>query len=215
MWPLVVFALDQRRLVRLCSVLLVASLLVRVALLLWVSEAASDVLLPANLDSLSLGALLAIRLRSGKPFPAAALLGWVATGCVVGFAALTATAMALPRLGEPLWALLPTVTMVGAAGLLVNTAFAPPGSRLHRIANWGPAVYLGTISYGMYVLHQPLIFLLVRAWGFDAQDVPALGGWHLPGLVVIAVIVTVLTTVLATISWYVLERPILGLKRFF
>ncbi len=41
---------------------------------------------------------------------------------------------------------------------------------------------LGTVGFGISVFHQPVIFLVVPAWGIDAQDVPAIGSWHLPGL---------------------------------
>jgi peptidoglycan/LPS O-acetylase OafA/YrhL len=45
--------------------------------------------------------------------------------------------------------------------------------------------------------------------------VPAIGSWHLPGLVVVSVVAMVVTGLLATASWYLLERPVLRLERRF
>ena len=214
MWPLVVLALRRVTLERLCYVCLGVGLLVRIALLTWVNEASADVLLPANIDSLALGALLAIRARDGRGFPLRRF-SRVALAAPFAFASLPVWSALLPAAEHVFWALMPTVTMVGFAAVMMVAVFSPPGSRMHRVTTWRPAMFLGTISYGIYVFHQPVIFLVVRAWGLDAQDVPAIGSWHLPGLVVVTAVAAAVTFVLATASWYLLEQPVLRLKRRF
>lgn len=213
-WPFVVLALGRVRLKQLCVVCLGLGLVVRIALLTWVNEASADVLLPANLDSLALGALLAIRAREGRGFPLRRLVR-VALVAPFAFASLPVWSALLPSLNHVFWALMPTVTMLGFAGVMMAAVFAPAGSTLHRVTTWRPAMFLGTISYGIYVFHQPVIFLVVRGLRLDAQDVPALGSWHLPGLVVVGAVASALTGVLATASWYLVERPVLRLKRRF
>jgi peptidoglycan/LPS O-acetylase OafA/YrhL len=66
-------------------------------------------------------------------------------------------------------------------------------------------LWLGLISYGIYLWHQT-VFVQLQRWGFDAGKVihPYIG-WELAGLGG--------AVVLATISYYGLERPVLKFKR--
>ena len=68
--------------------------------------------------------------------------------------------------------------------------------------------YLGKISYGMYVYHLPLIWFVER---FSEEHVQGeMTHWM---RVVISLSATIL---IATLSFYLLERPILNLKdRYF
>jgi peptidoglycan/LPS O-acetylase OafA/YrhL len=66
-------------------------------------------------------------------------------------------------------------------------------------------LWLGLISYGVYLWHQT-VFIQLQRWNFDAGKVihPYVG-WELAGLGGAAAI--------AAVSYYGLERPVLGLKR--
>ena len=71
-----------------------------------------------------------------------------------------------------------------------------------------PIVYVGKISYGIYVIHNFMPDIVNRAFHvFGISD-------H-SSQITIAVFSTVATIVLATISWRFLESPINELKRFF
>lgn len=81
-----------------------------------------------------------------------------------------------------------------------------------RVLRFGPAVYLGKISYGLYVYHSFVKWTL--NW-FERRLV-----YHMPHLIVTAITQTFLarflvTVALASLSWYLLERPLNDLKRFF
>lgn len=68
----------------------------------------------------------------------------------------------------------------------------------------GPMVYLGRISFGLYLLHKP-IPLVLRELGFE------LGGpWG-----VNLFLFTAIAILVASVSWYAFERPIIRLKRHF
>ena len=63
-------------------------------------------------------------------------------------------------------------------------------------------VYTGTISYGLYLLHK-IPFGMVQVLHLDRYpDLPV-------------PVILVLSYALAALSWNLLEKPFLGLKRFF
>jgi peptidoglycan/LPS O-acetylase OafA/YrhL len=76
-----------------------------------------------------------------------------------------------------------------------------------RILEWKPLVYLGTISYGIYVYH---LFMPIEVWprllrrGFPALPQPFL-----------FLFLCGATIAVAALSWHFLERPINNLKRYF
>ncbi len=74
-----------------------------------------------------------------------------------------------------------------------------------RMLASGPLVYLGKISYGLYLLHKPIPYLL-REFGVDVDSIP-------PGIDFL--LYTGLAIVVASLSWYLLEGPINELKRHF
>ena len=73
----------------------------------------------------------------------------------------------------------------------------------------GPIVYLGMISYGIYIFH----LLVPTAYNTAARHWRALPDAH-HGFVYFCLI-SVMTIVVAVLSWELLERPISELKRFF
>jgi peptidoglycan/LPS O-acetylase OafA/YrhL len=82
----------------------------------------------------------------------------------------------------------------GFAAIVAAVAF---GEARAAWARWTPLVGLGTISYGVYLWHLPLLLALRSANVLPLHLIPALA-------VVLAVTVTV-----ATASWFGLERPVI------
>jgi peptidoglycan/LPS O-acetylase OafA/YrhL len=68
-------------------------------------------------------------------------------------------------------------------------------------------VYLGRISYGLYIYHlfmMPIYFRLLRRYlGNDATPI----GYFF--------IYLVMNIILASVSWYLVEKPINNLKKYF
>ena len=80
-----------------------------------------------------------------------------------------------------------------------------------RTLTFTPINYLGRISYGIYVLHFPVkaVFgLMDRKWGLWQGLATADG----PASFVFLYAATVLC---ASVSWYLLEKPMNDLKRYF
>jgi peptidoglycan/LPS O-acetylase OafA/YrhL len=82
-----------------------------------------------------------------------------------------------------------------AAGFAAIVAAVAYGETRAAWASWTPLVALGTISYGVYLWHLPLLLAL--------RSVNALPLHLLPALVV----VLGTTVMVATASWFGLERP--------
>jgi peptidoglycan/LPS O-acetylase OafA/YrhL len=96
---------------------------------------------------------------------------------------------------------------------LAATLFALPlalGFRsqgaLGRLLTWAPLVYVGTVSYGLYIWHNQVV-------DFIAQDV---FGWTEPtqgSAIVITVLTFAVALGIASLSWYLVERPLLRWSR--
>ncbi|HAV77436.1 MAG TPA: hypothetical protein DCX53_08785 [Anaerolineae bacterium] len=78
----------------------------------------------------------------------------------------------------------------------------------NRFLEWSPMQYMGRISYGLYVYHQPIVW-----FAFRIQDLGIQENIVKPLATLISFLATLL---IASISYYVMEKPILNLKdRYF
>jgi peptidoglycan/LPS O-acetylase OafA/YrhL len=159
------------------------------------------------LDSLALGALLASA-RSGDPIlrrRLTAMAAWVAPLLIATWALAAFDVPVAARwrtaLDDTLWSLV-FVWMIDRAA----TGF---GGRIGAILDARPLVYLGTISYGLYVIHNfmpPFVAWCWQSVGFAAAYPPnALVGVAAPAS---------MTVGLAALSWHAYEGPINRLKRY-
>lgn len=89
--------------------------------------------------------------------------------------------------------------IIGALLLLPAVLGTPGRSRIDRWLRHPVVVWLGTISYGIYLWHLVWLQWLL-------QHVTTRGFWPLLALTVVLTIPT------AALSWYALERPLLRLK---
>jgi peptidoglycan/LPS O-acetylase OafA/YrhL len=77
-----------------------------------------------------------------------------------------------------------------------------------RLLDWRPIVYLGKISYGIYIFH----FLVPVAFSEAAHR---LGYGYKNSGFVNFVVTALVTFAISALSWHLFERPINGLKRHF
>ncbi|MDI1319345.1 MAG: acyltransferase family protein, partial [bacterium] len=94
------------------------------------------------------------------------------------------------------------VLVAGAAMLVIADLVAGAHSRLARPLAWGPMVFIGKISYGLYLVHLPVYYMVEKL-------IPAA-----PLLVRLGVKVPV-SVLLAVASYYLVERRFLRMKSRF
>jgi peptidoglycan/LPS O-acetylase OafA/YrhL len=144
-----------------------------------------------RIQSLLVGALLAVLLTPGvlqRITGAARWLGGAAALTVVGFVLLTSDQSVGMYYGGFL-------AFAGATGLLLASVQARPEGRLATTLSWGPLVWTGKISYGLYLWHWPVYVIL------SPERVQTSG----PPLLVVRFAVTF---ALAALSYYYVEMPI-------
>ena len=149
---------------------------------------------PFRATSLALGGVFALYEPSigvGKP-----RAWWLSAGFFLPAAAFLAVASAM----ENPWK--QSVKMIGFALLSSSIFLAAVGAerlgpKVCVVLSRGPLAYAGRISYGIYLYHFPIFYAL----GVLDEQAPASSWLTLQGVA--------LTFVVATVSYYILERPIL------
>ena len=216
-WPTIVLFAPRRRLFSIFVTAVLVGVLSRLllALVLFNHGSSVTVIAPStsNLDPLALGALLALH-RHSAPMATESRQRWTTRALVAGAAlfavievlTITGRAVQVLLVGETFAAALMSVWLVDRAA----TGFAPStiGARL---LNARVARYLGTISYGVYVMHGSVRWLFAQT---PLRAALAQRG-ELWAAVLYFLIVLAGTITIASLSWYAFESPINGLKRYF
>lgn len=150
--------------------------------------------LMSNLDCLAAGALVAIAERYRT---AASNVALNLSGAIGGM--LLAYILVMSYAGNHVWDTAFTGTAIaGISAWLI--AWLGRSQRRGRALCNPIALYLGKISYGIYLYH-----LLVGSYLFTTPL-----GKQSPWLY--TVVSTAITVAIASISWYLIERPLLSIK---
>jgi peptidoglycan/LPS O-acetylase OafA/YrhL len=147
----------------------------------------------SSLDALALGALLAWLPSVGRT-PSSNVLGVAgALGVALVAAQLFLTwELVLFRTGVALAA------FAGIGWLVQNQS-----GRLARMLSFGPLVYIGRISYGIYVYH---LFVPSKLGAFARLLIRTGNSW------IFATGCFAVTVLVASVSWYFFEAPLNALK---
>jgi peptidoglycan/LPS O-acetylase OafA/YrhL len=211
-WPLVMWALPTKWLGRAC--LLAAALAVAVRAGLAVTGASPTLayeITPARMDSLAIGGLCAVALRSPRGhelfrrlWRPVLLVSLVALVVELALAGSTSTdPLATRTVGFSLLA-------VASACLVTGTVLNSGGSSIwQRLIESRWLRVFGKYSYAIYLLHFPLVIAV-----FHSQR---LASWQWPRSRHIEFIVTgiAVSLALAMLSWQFVEKPCLRLKSYF
>lgn len=219
LWPFAVIALQRRALVRLCLGLIVSAPILRALLIHYDFEFAKWAAYEftfARWDALGMGALLALIVRDRAWLQRTLARTPLLLGSVLAYVAIyTVLNHNFAPVEQGIAALNQSVAAVLFALLLLFgiLPMRPAALRWQRVLDRPFLRHVGKYSYGIYVLHFPIVVGCVPFWeGVFArfqQVHPALDN------VARVLAVAVSSYLLARCSWVVVERPFLNLKRFF
>ena len=207
LWPFIALVLSRRSLLVFLCVCIVGSTAFRVSAAHFVPALASvRYLTPSCLDALAVGGLLAhARHYEGSVGVRhlARRLGWI------GAIGLIVCVLLLGRVIHPADAHRVGHTfLVIFYGFIVGWAADGFGGVAGRILSFQPVLYLGRISYGVYVFHYFAPVILSVITGQPRVN----AGLQLPAALLAY---SVITLTLAVVSWHLYELPINRLKRHF
>jgi peptidoglycan/LPS O-acetylase OafA/YrhL len=214
LWPLVVFCFRRQILERICGVVIVAGLALRISLALGgVSELSISVLTPCRIDTLCVGGLLAILCRrEGWAEALVRRAGRAALG-VAGVTIALSAYCALAKTGLPVLHQVRNTLYALFFGALALLSLQPEPGMVARALQSRVLRFFGKYSYGLYVYHGILTWYLIEFRGerwFDAAF-----GNHWVAMFAKAIFGVAFSLVVAMVSYEVLEKPFLSLKRFF
>lgn len=202
-WPLLLMVFGFNRVRQIAFVLIGIAFLTRFALAFnGATDAAVWCHTLARLDTIALGAILAFTLRGRAP-----QIGLIMRFVWGGIAVLLWFAIAR-YLSKDGWESMVTypVSAVASVTLLVAALRTDAGILNYPPFSW--LVYLGKISYGLYVFHLLSLAIFAQLISIPIVDIPLNFERRF-------VLSFVLTVILAALSYTFLERPFLKLKRRF
>ena len=165
----------------------------------------------SSLDSLLLGAASAILLRNPSRFADRLVNLLRRVGIFVAAPMLCCGLLSIPLGWDLGFNLLTTgqwLTALAATGIVIHYASQPSRGIVSRILLNRQLRYLGMISYGMYLYHFPIDRIIYERIMMQQLGLPDHFLLHFS-------FVCICTTAIATLSWYLLEKPILGWKHSF
>ena len=216
-WPLAVWLLPRRALAFLAIAMCVFAPALRLLLLAaGAPPLVAFVSTPCRMDTMALGALIAM--AEATPFTkedTARYLRYLQRLGVFSLASFVVgagwTRMLLPTM--PFAAGIGFSLLSCASAALLATIVVSPGRIITAIFTSRPLKSLGSYSYGIYILHFPLIFPLARV--VHAESWPQRLHSELAAWLIWFLFGTGVSLALAMVVQRVIERPALSLKRFF
>jgi len=208
-WPLAVFLLNRNRLMQLSLFLFFLSFGLRIALLLGGTPPASIYFLTfTRLDTLSIGAFLALAIRSSGGVRNLVKPAWlVGLASGLGIAAIMIIRNIPDELDFVMQAFGYSLLALFFGAMLILTITSP----LQRVFNLGMLRWFGKYSYGLYMWH-PFIFILLLHTN-PARTIRGDSG--AVGAIVSVGLALGATFAVTLLSWHCWEKQFLKLKQYF
>jgi peptidoglycan/LPS O-acetylase OafA/YrhL len=213
-WPAVVFACSRKSLMKVCVGCMAAALALRLGFYGIGHKWSAYVLTPCRMDALALGGWLALAGRGPGGMRGLLPLAHVlAPLSVFSVLILSFVKNEIPSAGWVIGALSSSLYAVFFGGVLVFAVNCRVGSLSERLyCNWLLRT-LGKYSYGLYVLHYLLRPTLHGL--FPVESLAVWTGSNFFGLLIYAGLAMALSLIAAWLSWHLLEKHFLKLKKYF
>ena len=217
LWPAVVYFTRKETLIKISIAIISVSILARIfGMLFWGDKSEASTFFYYNtftrFEQLVFGGLLATAFT--YPIWVDRLRHIAVSVFVVsflGFVALCFTAYPhMVPLDGNTWLVLGgyTFAAVFSAALVTILMTHPETSVFRKVFQFKPLIFFGKYSYSIYLLHVPLILILLDVlWRTGAR------GW--PMYLAYIVLTYVVTVIGALITWNLLEKHMLNLKKYF
>ncbi|MCW3542944.1 acyltransferase family protein [Burkholderia cenocepacia] len=194
-WPFILIAYHRRNLMIVIAAMMIVSPLSRWYFDVYLHNIQAAFYAPnSNLDCLAAGALVAvaeIRKSWDRALNAGGALG----------AALLAFIVTMSASGNDLWNIALTGTAIAMISAWLIAWLGRSSKRSRALCN-PVSLYIGRISYGMYLYH-----LMIGSYIFYGTPIGKLPIW------VSAISSVAITVAIASMSWHFIERPLLSIGR--
>lgn len=225
-WPFVVWHCVPKTLKKVCLGVLTFSLFTRVLVAIYIhfhgnpadNHRISYEFTFCRLDAISLGSLLATIMYEGGLDAVRRLVPrtlWIAPLAVLVVLISIASAKKTIIHEDPIGL---TIGYTGIAVtflcLLIWTLTSPSGGLLNRLFTQKWLRFLGKYSYAIYLCHMP-IHRIMREYVYKPENFLMIGGSKMPGQIIFYVLCTVPTIAIALLSWNLIEKHFLSLKKYF
>ena len=209
LWPLVVLLASPRVLPKIAIGCIVAAEICRTGFaLIQAPGEVNFVLLPTRMDTLAVGALLACAERNADL--SSTIRRWLPPAMLASLAALLVT-LVIEHTIDPQLPLAQLVALPAIA--ILSGAFVVHASKVGGVLNSSALRFVGRYSYGMYIWHL-VVITGIAVYGPYVWKQLGTSQTLLSNLITLLTVVT-LTVLVALLSWYVIERPFVRLKRLF
>jgi peptidoglycan/LPS O-acetylase OafA/YrhL len=211
-WPFMVWLFSERALTRVCLVIIVIAPITRSLLpLAGLGELAAYVLTPCRMDALAAGALLATLIHYKPPAEVLRRFGWIGLISALLFAAYYVQVIRRPGFGHATYCIIGYTVVAFMFGTLICLVLA--GGWMTTLMSWRPLRFFGVYSYGIYIYHGVLLGYL-KSW-FSIERMSFNTGNIWIGVLPHYVLCVAGSALVAFLSYHLLEKHFLKLKRFF
>lgn len=209
LFPLLVSRLEIRGLRKFLLFVLAASPLLRLLANEYVGSGESYFMTFSRLDALVMGALVAVWLFEQPQLKESTVSFVNRVTAIAITAVIVLWATGQINFHGKVFNLVGVSIVDGAATLSVLAVLIQPQKLPVKLISGKTLSALGRISYGVYLIHYPVVWLLQR-YLLPLQEID---GWFETGL--LSALSLGATLVLAMLSWKLIEKPALRLKAAF